>query len=282
MWSRNLISYQVYFVAGVLVAYHFEAVCNIVRRWSRWVLAGRAVVGRGDDALVRRRHCPGCHDRVGVGHLRADRGGMVLRSDRRTLRIECAWWERGGGARADRGTCQPVPRPHRRAAGPRSRLGPGRLRLPSITYLAGLTGGFYLCHVLFINMIRAALYSSFVGGEHLPWPIRTAIFYVGTAVVAATFVSLMLRTPLRWVLGGPVRAEQRVRDNAEVARAGGGRRRGTARTRTARRVGGPAPSARLDLEGSGVPESLTDTLTGPGDEFLGLIQHEVRVDSMIP
>ena len=64
-----------------------------------------------------------------------------------------------------------------------------RLRPPSITFLAGLTGGFYLCHVLFINMVRAALYSNFVGGAHLPWPIRSAIFYVGTAVVAATFVA---------------------------------------------------------------------------------------------
>jgi hypothetical protein len=35
--------------------------------------------------------------------------------------------------------------------------------------------------------------------------------------VAVTFVSLLLRTPLRWVLGGPVRAEQRVRDEAELA-----------------------------------------------------------------
>ena len=36
-------------------------------------------------------------------------------------------------------------------------------------------------------------------------------------VVGVAFVSLIVRTPLRWVLGGPVRAEQRVRDNAEVA-----------------------------------------------------------------
>jgi hypothetical protein len=87
----------------------------------------------------------------------------------------------------------------------------------SITHLAELTGGFYLCHILFLNMVRAILYSSLIGGQHLPWPIRTAIFYLGTAVVAVTFVSLIMRTPLRWVLGGPVRAEQRVRDNAEVA-----------------------------------------------------------------
>jgi hypothetical protein len=102
-----------------------------------------------------------------------------------------------------------------RRSGPFSRL--HRSRRASITYLAELTGGFYFCHILFVNMIRAILYSNLVGGEHLPWPIRTAIFYVGTAVVAVTFVSLITRTPLRWVLGGPVRSEQRERDNAEVA-----------------------------------------------------------------
>jgi hypothetical protein len=71
-------------------------------------------------------------------------------------------------------------------------------------------------------MVRAILYSSLIGGEHLPWPIRTAIFYAGTAVIAVTFVSLITRTPPRWVLGGPVRPEQRVRDNAEVARRAAG------------------------------------------------------------
>ncbi len=113
----------------------------------------------------------------------------------------------------------------RRAAAARATArGPGAAsvsqaqpRLLSITYLAELTGGFYFCHILFLNMIRAILYSNLIGGEHLPWPIRTAIFYVGTAVVAVTFVSLIVHTPLRWVLGGPVRAEQRERDNAEVA-----------------------------------------------------------------
>ena len=115
----------------------------------------------------------------------------------------------------------------------------GPTRLPSITYLAGLTGGFYLCHVLFINMIRAALYSNFVGGAHLPWPIRTSIFYVGTAVVAATFVALILQTPLRWVLGGPVRAEQRDRDECGVrCVAGGGPPSGGGTSR------GPASSGR--------------------------------------
>jgi hypothetical protein len=35
------------------------------------------------------------------------------------------------------------------------------------------------------------------------------IFYLCTALLGVNFVSLILRTPLRWVLGGPVRAKQR-------------------------------------------------------------------------
>jgi hypothetical protein len=105
----------------------------------------------------------------------------------------------------------------RATAGSLTAAGTSRPRRLSISYLAELSGGFYLCHVLFINMVRAILYSSLVGGTHLAWPLRTAVFYVGTAIVGVAFVSLVVRTPLKWVLGGPVRAEQRVRDNAEVA-----------------------------------------------------------------
>ena len=59
VWSRNLISYQVYFVAGALVAFHFEAVFDFVRRWSRWILLRYGRRGRGDDALVRHRYRAG-------------------------------------------------------------------------------------------------------------------------------------------------------------------------------------------------------------------------------
>ncbi len=207
VWSRNLISYQMYFIAGMIVAYHFEAVFNFVRRWSRWILVGVAVVGAGTAlwyAIVialgaTTGSASDIYEPIAVAWSLATIAGLFALSVR--------WRERQSdvtGASPE----QPDPRP---------RVGFGRLRPPSITFLAGLTGGFYLCHVLFINMVRAALYSNFVGGAHLPWPIRLAIFYVGTAVVAATFVACILHTPLRWVLGGPVRSEQRVRDNAEFA-----------------------------------------------------------------
>ena len=47
VWSRNLVSYQVYFVVGVMVAFHFERVTRFVRRWHRQILMVSAAVGAG-------------------------------------------------------------------------------------------------------------------------------------------------------------------------------------------------------------------------------------------
>jgi peptidoglycan/LPS O-acetylase OafA/YrhL len=215
VWSRNLVSYQVYFVAGVLVAYHFERVLSFVQRWHRQIVMVSAAVGAGTL----------------LWYLVVIWQGATLASASDIFEPIAVLWSLGAIVGLFALSWQWDQRRARRAAlagatasrssdgTPRSGLFSRlhRPRLFSVTYLAELTGGFYFCHILFINMIRAILYSNLVGGEHLPWPIRTAIFYVGTAVVAVAFVSLIVRTPLRWVLGGPVRAEQRVRDDAEVA-----------------------------------------------------------------
>ncbi len=229
VWSRNLISYQVYFVAGMLVAYHFEAVFNFVRRWSRWVLIASASVGVGTmlwySVVIALGAGTGSASDIYEPIAVAWSFGAIAGA----FALSVVWSGRPRVSGAAGGPVKVIGASSSSTGRPWTRLkvglglGFGRLRHPSLTYVAELTGGFYLCHVLFINMIRAALYSGLIGGAHLPWPIRTATFYVGTAVVATTFVSLILHTPLRWVLGGPVRAEQRVRDNAEVAwrRVGG-------------------------------------------------------------
>jgi peptidoglycan/LPS O-acetylase OafA/YrhL len=206
VWSRNLVSYQAYFVVGVMVAFHYERVIQFVQRWHRQVLAASA--GVGVTALVwyvvviaqgaTPASASDVYEPIAVfWSFGAITGLFVLswRWDQRRSRLALA----------------------RATAGSLTAAGTSRPRRLSISYLAELSGGFYLCHVLFINMVRAILYSSLVGGTHLAWPLRTAVFYVGTAIVGVAFVSLVVRTPLKWVLGGPVRAEQRVRDNAEVA-----------------------------------------------------------------
>ena len=45
VWSRNLVSYQAYFVVGVMVAFHFEQVAQFMRRWHRQVLAASVAAG---------------------------------------------------------------------------------------------------------------------------------------------------------------------------------------------------------------------------------------------
>jgi peptidoglycan/LPS O-acetylase OafA/YrhL len=225
-WSRNLISYQVFFVAGVLVAFHFERMLRVVQRWHRQLVLVSAGLGVATllwyvVVLLQGTTISSASDiyePIAVLWSLGAIAGLFALSwqwEQRRLATGAVAADGRSGVAARRlgptGSSGVAARP----SGFLSRL--GRPRLPSITYLAGLTGGFYFCHVLFINIVRAVLYSSFIGGANLPWPIRTATFYVGTAVLAVTFVSLIMRTPLRWVLGGPVRAEQRERDNAEVA-----------------------------------------------------------------
>ena len=198
VWSRNLLSYQLYFIVGALAAFHLDRVLDVVQRRHRQILAASAGIGLATLlwyiidiwAGASTGSASDLYEPIAVAWAVGASVGIFA--------LSWMWFERSSRSTS-----------------------PGPSRRPtwlSISYLAELTGGFYLCHVLFINMIRAALYSGLIGGAHLAWPLRTAIFYVGTAVVAVAFVSLVVRTPLRWILGGPVHSEQKKRDDAEVVR----------------------------------------------------------------
>ena len=94
---------------------------------------------------------------------------------------------------------------------------PGRTSgILSAEYLAGLTGGIFFCHVLFINLVRTGLRNAGIA-PHLGWAGLVAVTFVLTMGSAALFTALLLRTPLRWVLTGPVRAEQRARLGPELS-----------------------------------------------------------------
>jgi hypothetical protein len=92
-------------------------------------------------------------------------------------------------------------------------------RVLSAEFLAGLTGGIFLCHVLFINLVRSGLGDAGIT-PHLGWAGTVAVTFVLTMGSAALFTALLLHTPLRWVLCGPVRAEQRGRLGPEVLATG--------------------------------------------------------------
>ena len=69
--------------------------------------------------------------------------------------------------------------------------------------------------MLFINLVRTWLGDAGIT-PHLGWAGTVAVTFVLTIGSAALFTALMLRTPLRWVLTGPVRAEQRARLGPET------------------------------------------------------------------
>jgi membrane-bound acyltransferase YfiQ involved in biofilm formation len=185
-WGRNILVYQEFIVAGMLVAWHFDEVIGFVSRHYRRILLVSGATGvlmvlwymisvwsgssveRASDIY---------EPQAALWCLAAIAGVFAL-----------SWWW------------------HQGTAG--SHMFGARRRLPSVAYLAGLTGGIFFAHTIFINLLRSALDSSGLAA-HLPWYANVAILFVATVASTGAFVALVLRTPLRWVLGGPVRSEER-------------------------------------------------------------------------
>ena len=185
-WARNPITYQEQFVAGILVALHFDEVRGFVERWYRQMIAGAVLTGFAATLWYL----------VAVWT-----GSATGRASDLYQPIAFVWFTAAVAA-LECGAWMWF----RHAARGRGRM-PKAL---SAEYLAGLTGGVFLCHVLFINLVRSGL-----GGvgltPHLGWAGMVAVTFTLTMGGAALFTALVLHTPLRWVLGGPVRAEQRAR-----------------------------------------------------------------------
>jgi peptidoglycan/LPS O-acetylase OafA/YrhL len=186
-FSRDLLTYQEQFVAGVLVALHFDQVRQFVERWCRPMIVGTVVIGIAATLwyLVA----------VWSGSTTGRASDLYqpvafLWFTAAVAGLECAtwWWYR------------------RTVAGGHS----PRFSALSATYLASLTGGIFLCHVLFINLVRSALSATGLS-PHLGWAGNVTVLYTVTLLLSGLFTALVLRTPLRWVIGGPVRAEQRAR-----------------------------------------------------------------------
>ena len=190
-WARNPITYQEQFVAGILVALHFDEVRSFVERWYRQVIAGAVLMG----AIATMWFLIAVWTGSPTGRA-SDLYQPVafLWFTAAVAALECGawmWWRH-------------------------SARHPGRAPgFFSAEYLAGLTGGIFLSHVLFINLVRTWLGDAGIT-PHLGWAGTVAVTFVLTIGSAAVFTALMLRTPLRWALTGPVRAEQRARLGPEI------------------------------------------------------------------
>jgi hypothetical protein len=184
-WARNLLTYQEFFIAGALVAFHFDEVIAFVTVHYRRIWLGTGVTG----GLM-----------VLWYTIQVDMGNSVERASQVSQPFAVVWcfaaiagvfsfswwWNQRHVLKASRSV---------------------RRVVPPVRYAAALTGGIYFSHTLFITIIRSALTSSGLRA-HLSWEATVAIFFFGTFVTAGVFVSLVLRTPLKWVLGGPDRYAQ--------------------------------------------------------------------------
>jgi peptidoglycan/LPS O-acetylase OafA/YrhL len=185
-WGRNPITYQEQFVAGILVALHWDQVRGFVERWYRLVIAGAVLMGVAAT----------------LWYLVAVWTGSTPGRASDLYQPIAFLWFTAAVAALECGAWMWFRRRVRRTE--------GAPRFFTAEYLAGLTGGIFLCHVIFINLVRSGLGAAGLT-PHLGWAGMVAVTFVLTMGSAALFTALILRTPLRWALGGPVRAEQRAR-----------------------------------------------------------------------
>ena len=191
-WSRDLLTYQEFFVAGALVALHFDEVCAFVSGHYRRIFVLSGAVG----ALMVLWYV--IQVDIGTSLLRASdpyQAEAVIWYFAAIAAIFALsqWWEQRKQENSD---------------------GRPRRGVTTSAGLAALTGGIWLSHNLFLTSLRAVL-----GGlglrASLPWEATVAILFFGTVSISVAFTSLILRTPLKWVLGGPVRSEQRAEYEAD-------------------------------------------------------------------
>lgn len=181
--SRHFTGYQLYLVAGALAADHFGDVQRFVERHSGailWVTGAIAVVTEGYYAFGLFLHqTPGqasdLYQPVAtVWFLAACFGLWAL-----------GWrWARRASAK------------------------PHRLRDRLVTWAADASGGFYLAHILVLRIVFSVLTHHGLTGPST-WKVASLLTYVGTVIFTGLLVWILLRTPLRWILTGPVRSKQR-------------------------------------------------------------------------
>ena len=196
-WGRDLLAYQEFFVAGALVAVHFDEVSAFVSRHQWRILGLGAAIGGLTVLWYAVLVHTGTSLVTASNPVQAPAVIWFFAAIAAMFALS-QWWEQR--RRVPSGSVPP-------------------LGVTTCAGLAALTGGVWFCHNLFLTSLRTLLETIGVWGR-LPWEAIVTILFVVTVVVSVAFVSLVLRTPLRWVLGGPVRAEQRAEYAQDLARPG--------------------------------------------------------------
>jgi peptidoglycan/LPS O-acetylase OafA/YrhL len=194
-WSRDLLTYQEFFVAGALVALHLDDVRTFVSRHMHRIFVLSATTG----GLMVLWYA-----------VQVDIGTSLLRASDAYQPEAVVWYFSAIGAMFALSLWWD--------SRPKKSVGPHRPNWTTSAGLGAMTGGVWLSHNLFLTSLRTVLGATGLRAS-LPWEATVGILFVGTVLISGTFVSLILRTRLRWVLGGPVRAEQRAEYDALRATA---------------------------------------------------------------
>lgn len=180
---RYVMGYQLYVVSGVLAAEHLAGLQRLVERHWRRVLWAVAAVGLGAEGYYAYG--------LEIGNTPGHASDLFQPVAALWFLAACAGlWALGW-------------RWARRAA---SREPTRADRL--VTWGADASGGFYLAHVLVLQLIFTGLVHAGLTGPST-WGAASAILFVGTLAGTGAVVAVLLRTRLRWVLTGPDRRRER-------------------------------------------------------------------------
>lgn len=184
-WSRDPLTYQEQFIAGILVALHLDEVYRFAQRWYRHMIALALVVGIAATLWYL---------------IAVWTGDGTGRASDLYQPIAFLWFTAAVAA-LECGTLLWYQWSSRR---------PKRHGALSAEFLAGLTGGIFFSHVLFLQLVLSAMGATGLA-PHLGWFGKVVVLYGSTLLLAGTFTALALRTRLAWPLTGPIRSEQRRR-----------------------------------------------------------------------
>ena len=180
---RYVTSYQLYLVSGVLAADHLGELQRLVERHSARILWGVLAVGVATEGYYALG--------LEIGNTPGHASDLFQPVAAVWFLAACAGLWALGWRWAERSAA--------RAPTPADRL---------VTWGADASGGFYLAHVLVLQLIFTGLSHA---GLTQPgtWGVATAILFAGTLLVTGALVAVLLRTPLRTVLTGPDRRKER-------------------------------------------------------------------------
>lgn len=181
--SRLIVGYQLFVIAGALAADHLGQAHNLLDRYNGRVLWGFLATFVGVEVYYA------------VGLLQGDTPGHAsdLYQPVATLWFLAACY--GLWAVGVRWARHAARRPANRFD-------------RAVTWGSDASGGYYLSHVLVLQLIFMGLQHAGLTGPST-WGAASIIVFTGTLLGAGILVTLLWRTPLRTVLTGPDRTVQR-------------------------------------------------------------------------